>query len=436
MKTNRWIELSQRFYRQLLRLYPQAYRTTYEAEMFRFFTSQCREAYQQRGAIGILLLWLGTFVDVGKTVMVEHISDPNAKAGLLEAVPNAPLPWKGVFLVLIPGLVFFISQIVQVTSDKDWFFIAYYYAAFLLIVPVLFTWSFKRRFPVWGLIPLGLLYAILQSFPPDDLIGKLPFTVHFKPVWIIEGVALNPYYVLVESVVLILLCGFIGYGIYKRQFSNSVWFWLAIYGALIICRIAGEFQPIIDEHIPRQNLSWLEIIRMTNMRQYLAQLSLWDLYDPLAFLLLIFLGKLFVRRHRGFTFLLLLGYLLPAIVYGRYGEWSDAVPFSIVVMIVLLYRFIVALVAPVWLVRAMPALGQQRAALIPVAIATLCSIAFNLILNSVMVKQYAYQVGLFDYILSIWNQLIVVVGLGLAMVLYFPSRKEDDVPPPLVAVTE
>ena len=58
MKSNRWIELSQRFYRRLLHLYPQAYRTIYEDEMARFFTSECREAHQQRGRLGFLLLWL------------------------------------------------------------------------------------------------------------------------------------------------------------------------------------------------------------------------------------------------------------------------------------------------------------------------------------------------------------------------------------------
>ena len=166
MKTNRWIELSQRFYRQLLRLYPEAYRTTYETEMFRFFTSQCREAYQQRGAIGILLLWLGTFVDVGKTVMVEHISDPNARVGLLEAVPNAPLPWKGVFLVLIPGLVFFISQVAQVTTDKDWFFYAYYRAAFFLIPPVLLVWFFYPPVSGMGIDPAGSVVRDLTKLRP------------------------------------------------------------------------------------------------------------------------------------------------------------------------------------------------------------------------------------------------------------------------------
>jgi len=94
METNHWIALSQRFYRQLLRLYPQAYRETYETEMFRLFTDQCREADKQHGNQGILALWLRILVDVGVTVLREHLSQPQAKAGLLDAIPNAPCPGK------------------------------------------------------------------------------------------------------------------------------------------------------------------------------------------------------------------------------------------------------------------------------------------------------------------------------------------------------
>ena len=54
MKTSLWIAGSQRFYRWLLRLYPQAHREVYEAEMFRMFTSQCQDAYKQRGRAGMV----------------------------------------------------------------------------------------------------------------------------------------------------------------------------------------------------------------------------------------------------------------------------------------------------------------------------------------------------------------------------------------------
>ena len=434
MKSNRWIELSQRFYRRLLHLYPQAYRTIYEDEMARFFTSECREANQLRGRLGILLLWLRTFVDVGKTVLIEHLSDPNAKVGILEAMPNAPLPWKGVFLVLIPGLIFFISQIMQLASDKDWFFIAYYRAAFFLIIPVLLVWLLTRRFPVWGLIPLGLLYGTLQSYPPDTLLGKMPFPIHFDSVWMIFGVELDPYYVLPVFISLILLCGLVGYGIYQRQISKPVWWWLALYGILIVWKIVGEFQPMLYQQVSWRYLSWMDILKLHIMRQYLAQISLWFLYGPLTFLLLIFIGKLFIRKHHGLSFLLLLGYLLPTVVFGRYGAETDTLPFSVVVLAVLIYRFIVALVAPAWLVRTMSVRGQQRAAILPAVAAVLCHISFNLIFNWTLAERYAYQLGFSDYALGAWNQLIIAVGLALAVTLYYPRQQDNAaIAPPLAA---
>ncbi len=429
MKTNRWIELSQRFYRQLLRLYPQAHRTTYETEMFRFFTSQCREAYQQRGRLGILLLWLRTFVDVGKTVVIEHISDPNARAGLLEAAPNAPLPWKGVFLVLIPGLVFFISQVAQVTTDKDWFFYAYYRAAYFLIVPVLLVWIFTRRFPVWGLIPLGLLFGTLQSYNPGYLLRKIPFLPHSEVMWKGFGFALDPYYIVPISVCLALLCILIWYAARNRRLSMPLWLWLAVYMALIIFQLVVVIQREYSQNVAN-GFDWRFI------KLFIAQVPLSYLYSSLPFLLLVFIGSLFVHQHRGLSFLLLLGYLLPTIVIGRYGEGINSVPFSAVVLTVLVYRIIVALVAPIWLTRAVSFPDQRRAAAIPVAMAVFCHIALNIILNLALANQYTYQLSFLDYVSSIWNQLIVVVGIALAVPLYFPGQKNSSVSPPLVVVTE
>ena len=76
---------------------------------------------------------------------------------MLEAVPNKPLPWKGVVLVLIPGIVFMVGQIGQLAGE-DWFFLLVRRAAYYLIVPVLLVWFVKRKFPIWGLIPLGMIY--------------------------------------------------------------------------------------------------------------------------------------------------------------------------------------------------------------------------------------------------------------------------------------
>ncbi len=169
MTTDNPIELSQRIYSSLLSLYPIAFRREYGPSMLQLFTDQYREARRRHGAWGILFQWPRTLLDLLFSVLREHIASPMATGGLLEPVPNQPLPWKGVVLVLIPCLVFFAGQIGQL-AGQDWFFLFVYRAAYFLILPVLLAWLLTRKFPVWGLIPLGMLYRNVL-----DLIDRLEY---------------------------------------------------------------------------------------------------------------------------------------------------------------------------------------------------------------------------------------------------------------------
>jgi hypothetical protein len=93
--------------------------------MLQVFTDQLRDAYQANEGRGVFSVWVRTLWDLGVSALKEQFSSPHLTAGLLEAVPNTPLPWKGVVLVLVPGLVFFIAQIVQL-SGQDLFFLMVY----------------------------------------------------------------------------------------------------------------------------------------------------------------------------------------------------------------------------------------------------------------------------------------------------------------------
>jgi hypothetical protein len=95
---------------------------------------------------------------------------------------------------------------------------------------------------------------------------------------------------------------------------------------------------------------------------------------------------------------------------------------------VLIYRFMVALVAPVWLVRAASLPSRQHAAAIPVAIAILCHLSLSVVTWRVI------TLGWLDLVLLIWNQLILAAGLGLAVVLYLPREKDQAVISPLTLV--
>ena len=79
----------------------------------------------------------------------------------MEPVPNKPLPWKGVFLILLPGLVYLIAQIEQFSGNTN-YYVIYYRAAFFLMIPVMLVWIITKRYPVWGLIPFGLFYHLFE----------------------------------------------------------------------------------------------------------------------------------------------------------------------------------------------------------------------------------------------------------------------------------
>jgi hypothetical protein len=167
---------------------------------------------------------------------------------------------------------------------------------------------------------------------------------------------------------------------------------------------------------------------------YPFELLLQYLYDFLPLLLLIFIGMFFARKYGGLCFLLLLGHLLPAVLYGGYNAWLETVPFYVIVLAVLVYRFIVALVAPVWLVRAASIPGRQRAAIVPVALAILCRITLNIIL---LAWQSTFQIHPFSLTFILVSQLIIAVGMGLAVALYLPREDQAvDSPPPLAVTAE
>jgi hypothetical protein len=413
MKPNQWLESSKRFYRRLLRLYPQSHRIVYETEMFNVFTDQCREAYQNKGWRGIAFLWPRILADTFVAAIREHMTDPRAKLGLLDAAPDEPLPWKGVLLVLIPGLIFFVSQVVQVTTDKDWYFLVFYRAGYFLILPVLLAWLLTRRFPVWGLIPLGLLYAVLESYSPAYLIDKIPL-LRYLLTLIPPDTQLDPVYLILVLVCVILIGGLIWYGTRHWQISRAAWIWLGVYGLLVILRVTGEIY---------RGQSWYQYLSPAETNGYMFQTALWNLYDTLPFLLLVFIGMFFARKYGGLTFLLLLGYVLPTILFGRYDPWQEATPFYLVSISVLVYRLVVAVIAPIWLVRAASVPRRQRAAVIPVAMGIACHITLNLIAAFAWSGRYGYTIDPLDLAWGIWGQIIIAAGLGLAVALYLPTAQ-------------
>ena len=355
MTTNRWIENSRKAYATLLSLYPKEHRSDYGASMQQVFTDQCRSAYQQKSALGIILLWLRTLPDLGYTVLLEHITSPRASWGLMEPVPNAPLPWKGVLLVLLPGLVYLVSQIAQLTGEP-WYLTVYCRAAFILIVPVLAVWAITRRFPIWGLIPLGLLYRLVQEMGyllivlhPDVFSSNPLLHVVLTAVKPLKNDLLIPVVLFTFAIVLLAWR-------YTRHQKPSRGFWILIGMFLLVAaiQITNEIRVIIQNPVyttidyPQV---YTTVFTLSETQYMLHDAIARNLFDFTALLLLIFIGTLFTRRHGFFAILIPMGYILPIIVVGLYDATNPTITLIIISIAVLAYRCLLSLIAPIWMSR-------------------------------------------------------------------------------------
>jgi hypothetical protein len=370
MTTNAWIETSLKIYTALLSLYPQEHRAEFGEPMYQVFRDQCRTAYEQKGRFGILLLWLRTLPDLGYTALLEHLTSPRAAWGLMEPVPNAPLPWKGVFLILLPGLVYLASQVAQLLTGETWYYFVYYRVTFFLIIPPLIAWGLTRRFPLWGLIPIGLFYRVSQEIG-YQFIAWHPKLFSGNPFlgFILDAarqISKNLWLLIIPIVLATLLLVWR----YARQHqpSRGFWLWLGTYLALVAITMAKDYAWLVQyaREMPEY------FTEPTTFRDWFMLNSQWILYPSAALLLLTLIGIFFTHRHGFFAILILVGYILPTPLIG--SQNFDAFPnpaFALTIFsaAILAYRAILILVAPIWMSRTASQTGKKRIVLASIAIA-------------------------------------------------------------------
>jgi hypothetical protein len=412
MKSNRWIEISRRVYAHLLYLYPQEHRLEYGPLMLQAFADQCLAA-SRAGAWGLVALWFRTLADLGISALREQVASPRTSWGLLESVPNEPLPWKGVALVLVPGLVFFVAQVGQLTG-QTWFLLMVYRAGYFLIIPVLLTWFFTRKFPIWGLIPLGLFFNTAWDFGYRLQVQALD---PYNPAWQrLMGLVYNTPSV--EKIVMVaglsgLMILLVWLAARRGGISRGAWIWIGINILLVASKLAYTYLSEIQWYA---QLSDYYMDKGSFIASLIGHLP-YDFYSSAGFLFLILLGTLLVRKYGRLTLLLPLGYLLPTILVGSYPDQTPNLFW--ICAAVLVYRLLIAVAAPVWIVRSASDHGQKRAGTVALAV----GIGIPVLLR-------IFEMGwdwknLLNSISAISDLLIVSAGIALALTLYNSAPPEQ-----------
>jgi hypothetical protein len=406
--------------------------------MLQLFTDQCRSTMQENGTRGMIFLWLRTLMDLAFSVLREHIMSTNATGGLLEAVPNKPLPWKGVAVVLIPCLVFFVGQIGQLTG-QDWFFLLIRRAAYFLIIPVLLVWLLTRKFPIWGLIPLGMFYRTLL-----DLINNYEYVIGRTGV-ILAGILQTKFTpdftiflknhipeirILITTIILGTVVFLILRIARRTGFTRSSWVCL---GVFLVVTILEILSGLIHAWIYLLKVSSADMLygNIPSMLQDVAYSAFYAFLPTVGFLLLILVGMLLARRHGRLALLMPLGYLIPAVVLGKFDN-SNVLPYSLfwISVTVLVYRVLVTLVAPIWIVRSASDRAKKRAGVIALAAAAGILVLAHAGYFFATLAAYGWDLEWTDYYYYFSPDLMILVGMALAITLYKSATPAQSVAGP------
>jgi hypothetical protein len=218
--------------------------------------------------------------------------------------------------------------------------------------------------------------------------------------------------VVVILLTLILLCVLIAR---RQRIPRSALVWMGIYGFLFLFYLTANYW-IYDFH--QGNLS--------DWKVFLINIAPSVFYEYAGFLLLILLGTFLARRHGRLAMLLPMGYLLPIVLYGRFANIWNSLPDQVVnsyllwiSVTVLVYRFLIALAAPLWIVRSASEQTQRKASLITLLIVIGIQAGMNLGVGVFMYRYYQYTGwGTIEWYNSISAQLVMAAGIAVALSLY------------------
>jgi hypothetical protein len=350
----RWIAGSRRLYAKLINLYPKEHVAEYGPAMMQVFTDQCREVIQGEGFPGLAFLWLRTMADLGKTAVSEHMHARNSRIGLPEI---APIVWTNTILVIIPGLAWLIFYTAALIWNAAIINNMEFWSIILFAIPIVWAWWHTKVYPVWGLVPAGmLLYLAFET------IYNVPFRL--------SGFHTGSWFLLTAAfLILIVLMGWR----YVRHWhpSRGIYVWVGI------CVFANLTQVVLMIFYSRfyssqvSNWNWSVAFSEATKNSYP---SVWFVMEETTGLLLfIVCTSRFARQYGNLSVLFLPGYFFMNYLSFRApsGEATTVYP------LVLMYRLFLTILLPLWIVRASSVRSRSLGIFIPAVLAFLALAALD-----------------------------------------------------------
>lgn len=336
----------ERFYRLLLKLYPQAHRQAYGEQMAVHFRDQLREA-RGDGVCGVARMWLRLILDAAVTIPVEHWAQTkegwmnSRKAGL------KPLPWWQLALIVAPGIFFISSYVVDDRIGAA--------VVIILLAAIGISWRQDRRFPGWGLLLPGFLVGWVATWFAFRLMTNSNWSWRSLQVGSTLGIAL----MMGISALLIVSHA------HWRGLPAAIW---QILGCMLLATLGIAFIEV-NRSTPLTGLPKLGLVVMYTI-SYLGWLL--SLMSPIA------LGLPLSRRY-GLTAVLFVSGCLY-VVYDGYLDPAEGLGFFMgSAALIWIARLIVLaamlVVAPLWSLRARSLRWRKLGLLIPIGV-SLFSAAF------------------------------------------------------------
>ena len=152
------IHRSEQIYDLLLKFYPQGYRYEFEEEMKYVFSESLKDAYSERGALGIIHLWAMTMMDAGKSLVIEHLE--NQKGDTMKTkntdlfMQNKIILW----VAIATGLLLLIPTIGMLVSDEwQWSPVDFIFMGALLFgTGLTFVLVARKMNNLWYRLAVGL----------------------------------------------------------------------------------------------------------------------------------------------------------------------------------------------------------------------------------------------------------------------------------------